>query len=888
MAKFSKRLIEWWIASVQRHPVAVLIFTAGISSAILVYSILNLRINVDMGGMISEKLRFRQLQSDFDKAFPSLSANIVVVIDGSTPDLAISGRERLAERLRSEVNTFSSVYEPGGGPFFEKNGLLYLNVDELQDHADIMAAAQPLIALLLPDLSLRGFFSVLEKMLDQPQEATLQGKRTAVLLNKLSGSFESAAQGRSCQFPWQEVMLGEKESANQRRQFIILKPRTENTGLESGEKVLNAIRNTAQELGITESNGIKVRITGDLALNEETMREVRNSVGIATLASLLLVAAVLYIGLGKSVRLIFSALITLLTGLICTTGFALAVIGSLNMISVTFAVLFIGLGIDYSIQFCLRYRELIRSGSPLQDSISISAKGVGRALLLSCVTTAIGFYSFIPTAYKGVAQLGLISGTGMFISFFANLTVLPALLVLIPLEKKKTGYDPSAPGLLISFPYRYASAICAIGLVLGAAAALLVPRMYFDYNPLNLYNPKSEPVIVIKELFKDTMAPPWTISVLKKDESSARMIAEKLRSLKEVKMVVTIFDFVPENQQEKLSIISNIALFMPPDLQKAKIKKLRYDQELRGLDRFEAALKKKLASSNGAANPAFSRLYDSIQQFRTVVGSPSKGEMAFEGLRNDLLSGLPDMFRRLAFSLQASPVSLQSLPPQLTSQYRAVDGRYRLQVFPRGNLMDRKELASFVESVSALAPDATDAPVTICGSGKAVISSFRHAVLYSLIAIFIVLLIAMRSVYMTFLILIPLFLAIVLTAASSVLLGIPLNFANVVVIPLLLGIGVHSGIIFILRHQTEPPAGGNMLRTSTSRAILFSSLTLTISTGSLALSSHKGISGMGILLTICFGLLILSVLVLLPSLVLISERRFGLKKRAVFYGKKNT
>jgi uncharacterized protein len=873
--EYPKLLLEWWTWFVQRHPRLILAVTLVATAAVLAYSVAHLEMNVDIAGMISDKLRFRRLEKDFTKAFPNLSDTIVVILDADNADLAISSREKLAERLRRETGLFKSVYEPGGGGFFDKNGLLFLSINELEDFGDRMAAAQPLLALLSQDLSLRGLFSVLDKTLAQPE---LQDRRTDLLFDGMSNAFDAATAHRPHTLPWQELMLGKEEASAQRRQFLILRPFLDSTDLSTGEIPLNAVRNAVKELRLAADKGVRIRITGDVALNEENLCEVRNSIGLATLASLFLVSLLLYAGLAGSGRLIFAALATLVIGLIWTTGFAIAFVGSLNMISVTFAVLFIGLGIDYSIQFCLRYRELVREGLPFREGIFTTVQGVGRALLLSCITTAIGFYSFIPTAYAGVAQLGLISGTGMFISFFANLTILPALLAIAPFKEKKKRSLRLPLQTCLSIPYKHSMSIGVVCLVLGVVSAALLPKVYFDYNPLNLYDPASEPVVAIKELFKDSATSPWTISVLAGEEAEAQELAARLRKLGEVKMAVTLFDFVPENQPEKSQILSDISLFMPPQLGRAVITHLSYDQDISALKSLDAGLEKALLRAAGKPRPPVRRLYDSLRKFKALLRDPAEGKKAFETLEEDLLSGLPSLFRRLETSLQAAPFTLSGLPKELADQYRSRDGRYRVQVFPKEDIMDRYALSRFVKAVRSVAPDATDAPVTIYESGKAVVASFEQAGAYALIAIFVVLLIEMKSFYSTFMVLIPLILAMLLTGAASVLFGIPLNFANVIVVPLLLGTGVHSGLIFMIRYQTEPPADGNMLTTSTARAVLFSALTTMTSTGSLAFSSHRGISSIGILLTICFSLLILSTLVLLPALLnLTGGRKRSLK-----------
>lgn len=777
----------------------------------------------------------------------------------------------MADRLE-RTGLYKTVYEPGGGKFFERNGLLYLSREELEELADRLANAQPLLAFLSKDLSLRGLFSVLGMVLSHTEVKQTTDKSMDMLFDRMSDAFEGAGDRSPYYISWESIMFGEKEAAAQRQQFLILQPDLDKSRLSGDEVYLQTVRRVAKELDINEANGVNVRITGDMALSYENLVTVRSSTGIATVVSILLVGVILFIGLGSG-RMVFASLLTLIIGLIWTTTFAIAFVGSLNLISITFAVLFVGLGIDYSIQFCLRCRELIDCGYGQCEGITTTASGVGRTLLLSCVTVAIGFYSFVPTPYSGVAELGLISGTGMFISFFVTITVLPVLLVLFRTEKRK-GLALSFGETLSSLPYRHPKAIVAGAILLGLASIPLLPRVYFDYNPLNLYSKKSEAVSTIRELFKNTEVQPWTISVLVKGEDNAKRLTEKLGKLKEVKMTVMLSDMVPEKQSEKLGIISDIALFMPPGLGEVSVKYLSYAQNMKALDDFEKELKTFLSSS-GKDNTHARRLYAAVQKFKTVLADPAKGGGAFSMLDKEILSGLPSLFHRLETSLQAKAFGEADLPRQFADQYVTSDGRYRVQVFPSENILNVAALKRFVLAVRAIAPEATDAPVTIYESGMAVVSSFRSAMVYALTAITLFLLIELRSFSATALILMPLVLAMSLTGAASVLLGIPLNFANVIVVPLLLGIGVHSGIIFMLRYLTEPPQDGNMLRTSTARAVLLSTLTLIISTSSLSLSPHRGIASMGMLLTICLVFLIVCILMLLPTLTEIARRRSG-------------
>ncbi len=861
--QYSKRFLAWWVGHVVRHHLAVIVLFIFATLGILAYSVANFKINDDLTNMISEKLPFRHLEKEFFREFPQLSDVIVLVVDGESVGEAMDARKRLAGRLRKEGKLFRSVYEPGGGEYFERNGLLYLNVHELEDLSDNLAEGEPLMGLLLQDFSLRGFFSLIGTALDN-YGSDSAGKMD-ILLDHVGKAFTGAARNRPYHLSWQGMMYGEKGTSDQRRQFIIIHPKLDKNGLLMGAPPPFAIHRIIS--GLKFDNSIKIRMTGDVLLAYENMSTVKQSVGLATFASLLLVGLVIFICLGSK-RLVIACFVTLMTGLIWTTGFAIAAIGSLNLISITFAVLFVGLGIDYGIQFCLRYRELVEAGHDNRESVITTANGVGKGLFLSCITTALGFFAFLPTAYSGIAQLGLISGTGMFISFFCNLTVLPALLTLI---RSRNGMTRSflkkrTITKFTEFPYRYSRSIIVGAVVLGLCSAITLPMVYFDYNPLNLYNPASESITTLKELFNNNQAPPWTISILAGGKQDAGKLTEKLGKMKEVKAAISISDFVPGEQPEKLRIISDIALFMP-DPDQINVKRLTYGEKMAALNRLEARLARFLEENPGPSTRQIERVLDSLREFKRYVRASGKGDAAFSELQSSLLSGLPPLLRRLDKMLHPTPVTESDLPRDLVREYVSPDGHYRVQVLPREDIMNIDALARFVTAVKSVTPNVTDTPVTVYETGKAVTSSFRLATLLALVAVIIVLLVSLRSLFVTALVLIPLVLTIMLTAATSVIFDLPLNYANVIVLPLLLGVGVHSGIMFMLRYLTEPPPDGNMLTTSTARAVFYSNLTMIISSATLAFSSHRGIASIGILLTVCFVFILLSILVIFPALL---------------------
>jgi predicted RND superfamily exporter protein len=296
---------------------------------------------------------------------------------------------------------------------------------------------------------------------------------------------------------------------------------------------------------------------------------------------------------------------------------------------------------------------------------------------------------------------------------------------------------------------------------------------------------------------------------------------------------------------------------------------LSYEKNVASLENLETTLKKALSparEADSAYTASVSRLHGSLERFKKILIHPENGKEALDKLEQSVLSYLPNLFHQLRTSLRASAVEEPDLPRELRARYVTPDGRYRVEVFPRENVLETDSLRRFVEAVSGLAPHSTDTPVTIREAGNAVVRSFLLATLYAFLVITCFMLIELKSVSDTVLVLLPLVLSLLMTGAASVILDIPFNFANVIVIPLLLGTGVEV-VYFIHRFRTDPPPSGNMLETSTARALFFSALTTILSFSTLSFSLHRGIASMGKLLTLCIGFYMVATFVFLPAVL---------------------
>ncbi len=859
-----RQLLVRWTSGVVRHAGPVVLLALVLTTLSIVYLSQNVRINTSTDDMLSADLAFRQQSMKMDAAFPEMSDNLLVVIDGETPDLADRAALELAGQMRQRPKIFGSIFDPAGDDFFRRNGLLYLDLDELYDLSDRLAEAQPFLGSLWQDLNLRGLFSMLGKAIDATTGDGFTGQpiESAKLLNTISDVGEAQLEGKFSELSWRALMQGKDDGANANRRFLLIKPALDFDSLSPASDAMEAVRNLAGDLNLSPERGVHVRLTGSAALAEEELESVEQGMGLAGLLSLSFVMVLLVVGL-RRLSLVVATILTLLTGLIWTAAFAILALGALNLISVAFAVLFIGLSVDFGIHYGLRYREAVDKGAGHDAGLGAAAEGSGGALTLSAVAAAIAFYSFLPTDYRGLAELGLIAGTGMFIALFANLTILPALLTWLP-KSKMNGNPPSISNRQSTFGtfiHSQARVLCLAFVLAGGAAMLIAPKVDFDFDPLNLKDRSTESMATLIDLMADSRTSPYSIEILADDLEAARRIAGRLRPLETVASVETLADYVPTDQDEKLDVIASTALFLTPSLSGSGApvpleRKVRRQTVAGFIDRL-----KTLSDKGGdAERRAADRLRGVLGK---ITGSGDDGLAEFE---NRVLAALPAQLSTLKRSLDASPVTLDDLPGSLRQRMIASDGRARIEVYPKQDLQDRAALTRFVDAVRGVAPDAIGSPVVILEAGRAVLRSFYQAGGLSAALIAVMLLVVLGRLRDVLLVFAPLVLAGVFALALSVVFGLAFNFANVIVLPLLFGLGVAGGIHLVSRDADEG-GQGRVMGTSTPRAVVFSALTTIGSFGSIALSAHPGTSSMGVLLTLTISLTLLCTLVFLPALM---------------------
>ncbi|MGH0036303.1 MAG: MMPL family transporter [Myxococcota bacterium] len=861
-----------WVDGVRRRAGAVATAILVASLPLGLYAALGLGINSDTVSIVSRDLPALQNHDRFAALFPNLEHAMLIVIDAESPELARDAAERMTAALRARPDRFQDVYLPGGGEFFERNGLLYRSVDELEEFADQMAQVQPILAELERDPRLVNLAALAERGLEQARLSDADAEPWSNVLDRVGQATVRVYDEYPIAISWEEILLRGSAIETTTRRVLVAHPILDYDRVLAASAPLEIIWEVAEEAGLTPERGVSVRVTGNPVLNYEEMLGLAWDIGGAGVFCFLLVALLLQRAL-RSLRLAVASLATLLVGLVWTAAFATAAVGHLNVISMSFGILFIGLGVDFCIHLGMRYADLLRAQLDPAEALREATRGVGSSLVICAVTTSIGFFVFVPTSYKGVSELGLISGGGMLIILFLALTLFPALLSgWLALDPERDLRSPVVfRGSALRRVGAHPRAIrwAALAIFLGAVA--LLPQVRFDPNAVDLRDPSTQSVQAFNDLLAQSgVASPWFVNVVSPDLPSAVRRARELAELDVVDSAVTLESYVPAEQEEKLEILADVAFLLDPiaavpreagdepsvEEQIAALRDLRDFLESSGID-----------DAQGILAASVRHLRDQLSVFLERVERDEDPRQALATLEEILLASLPDQMTRLRKAISATPVTRDDLPEELVTRMLAADGQARIQVFPRETLLDDADLRSFTEAVQRMEPQATGIAVNLIAFGEACQEAFRQALGSAVIVIALLLLALWRSVRDAALVLAPLMLAAAGTVGIMVIAGLAFNFANLVVIPLLFGIGVDSGIHLVHRAKTLKWGGEDLLGTTTARAVLYSALTTTVSFGSLVLSSHRGIQSLGWLLIFGMGMTLTSNLVVLPALL---------------------
>lgn len=851
-----KALITWAEMARRGGPILLCLILLATGAAGW-YAATHLKVNTDTSTMLDPELDFQERALALREAFPQIKEDIIVIARGESLDETDAYISDLAKIIAKDEEAFAASFSPAIDPFFAENGLLYLSEAELESRLTQLSRASGLIETLIRTPTLGALFTTLAENDALAERSDLGADTLQSIYGEIADTVEAALDGRDQPFSWMGALDAQTRDEASHTRVLYATPALDYSRLQPAKPALETLRTAITMLDEKYAGRVDAYVTGDPALRVEELETVTRGIGLSMGLSLILVSTLLLICY-RSASMAGVTLAGLVVTLVLTSAFAAAFVGELNLVSVAFVVLLVGLGLDFAIHLLLHVQERRVAGQHNREALSGALHEVGPALALAAPTTALAFLSFVPTSFIGIAQLGVIAGAGVIIAFAVSVTFLPAALFILPVSRKETRRG-AVRGVFRAIE-QIAGPVAILTILLGVASLTLMPQVRFDADQMSLRNPLAPSVQGFNILFEDDETIPYRLTRLADSAEAARETAEAARTLPSVATTRTLLDFVPENQDAKLELIDFAAgtLVFAFAAEPGSVDGPPAEQ---GLEVLRARLSEAYEAGPGARLGA---LLEEVE----ARGDPA----LIARIEENIFRYWPDLTARLSAQLNADIVTIDDIPAPLRTRYRSEDGLWRVDILPEADVRDYQALRAFVDNVETTFGDLGGGAAQSLKAGAEISRAMLTATAIAFAVVALILTLFIRRIGLVALVLFPLALAAVLTAATGVVFNIPFNYANVIVLPLLIGIGVDSGIHLVLRHeQTE--AGETVFGTSTPRAVLFSALTTVASFGSLMLSPHRGTASMGELLSIAIAFTLICTLVVLPWAFDYAERR---------------
>jgi len=857
MLQMIEKLLIAWSDGARRLGLALVLAIAAGAGFAGYYAASHLKVNTDTSAMLDPALPFQQRATALREAFPQMKSDMIVIARAPTLDEADAYVDDLRAALVSKTDAFSAIFAPAQEPFFQQNGLLYLSEGALETRLTQLSKASGLIEELIKSPTVGTLFTTLADSDALAARSELGQEALQLLYGELADVVEASLEGEPRPFSWMGALDEDLAATKAHTRLLYATPVLDFTRLQPAKSGIEALRREMKTLDEKYAGRVDAYVTGDPALRVEELEAVTTGIGLSMLLSLILVSLLLLIAF-RSAGMALLTVIGLVITLVLTSAFAAATVGELNLVSVAFTVLLVGLGLDFAIHLLLHVQERRAAGQDNAAALKGALHEVGPALALAAPTTALAFLSFVPTKFDGIAQLGVIAGAGVIIAFLVSVTFLPAALSLFPVSRKRA--PSGAVRALFETISRFSGPIAVLTVLVGVFSLIVMPNVRFDADQMALRNPNAPSVIGFNLLFEDRETVPYRLTRLAASEEEARATAAQAAKSPLVASTRSLPDFVPEDQDAKLELISFAAGSLVFALA-AEPASVAGPPASDGVEALRARLDGAYADGPGA------RLAALLADLR-AANDPA----LIERVETHVFMYWMPLIDRLRVQFNAEYIDMDTLPAPLRARYLSAEGAWRVDILPAEDLRDKRALDAFVDEIEALFPDLTGGAYQSRKAGEVISNAMLQATCIALFVVALFLWLFVRRFRIVLMILMPLVLAAVLTAATGVLLHVPFNYANVIVLPLLIGIGVDSGIHLVLRHQ-QVAAGEGVYGTSTPRAVLFSALTTVASFGSLMLSPHRGTASMGELLSIAIAFTLICTLIVLPAAFNYAERR---------------
>jgi len=847
-------LLANWTAWVVRHARAVLTVTLLATCGAAWVAISQFEMNSDTSRLIRQDTDWKRVNTEFLDTFPQYDRNTFVVVSGDQPDKVSQVARRLAANIRAESDVFESVYSPASNDFVDANALLYLDPETLNDTVSKLADAQPFLTAIAEDNSLRSALQLVIDALasDEPLPAGF-----IQMSDALAMAAERAISGNNKPISWRDELF-QIEAGNTYYQVIFVQG-VQNFGEDLPDaQIINTLERIIGELSHPYREDVTIRLTGQVPLEHGEIVSAMNSAQYAGSLALLILVGVLVWGV-RSLRIIAATYLSMIVGLIWTGAFAMLAVGQYNTISIIFLVMFIGLGVDFAVHLCLKYQEA-RTENTKTAALIDTGHELGPAIALCGVTSAIGFLAFVPTDYTGLAEMGIISGGGMIIAVAISLTLIPAFFAVVsdPREPTDMPFVGAMTNLVADHSRTTAYVTLAVAVILTAIAS----QATFDYSTLSLKDPESEAMTTLQELQDEAIITDYALTYMAPDLESAETTKAQLNALAEVSEVKVPGDYLPQHQEENLYILEDASFFLESIFDPVEVTEdFPDDAFMAQLGELEASLETAIADTdNTALASSMTALKSAVT---TLRGSDAATRAQFTNL---IVPPIRQEIGWLGTALFPQAIKIEDLPDDMRERLISPDGHAVLSITPAEDVLPVEVMRQFTEAVMALVPEVTGRPVLDLGIGDIVVKAFLTAIGLAVFSIFVVLMLTLRSLVDSILVFIPLAMTAMLTLAVSVLIDLPLNMANVVVIPLIFGLGVDNGIHIVKRfHQCADV--NDLVHCSTPKAVFLSNLTTLGTFCALSFSTHQGIYSIGVLLTVALTALMFLTIISLPALL---------------------
>lgn len=811
----------------------------------IIFTFQNLKIVTSTEKLISDELNFKIKQQELRKHFGILSDNIVLVIRSENQKLLDEETNYIMDTLKTIESKLDFYFSPNINPFFKKNALLLMSSKSKDDLIQQLFVSQPYLSEINNNPRLQGLNNLFELILEQiNNNEEVNNKKTFEKLDQILKSFNSSIISNN------DVNWSNFFSSSQKENLIIFKFKNEIKEKEGLSKIYDFLNDFKKR----ENKDLKINFTGGMILDHEEVDSVVTGASKAGILSLVFVFIILWFAF-QNILIISALLITLIIGLILTLGLTTIFLGSLNIISVAFAVLFIGISVDFGIQVALRFYEFEESLS--FKNIKNKLGDISSSLFIVGTTSMIGFLSFIPTKYVGLSELGIISSIGIIVGLFTNMVLLPSLLILFNVKHNLTFQKQHNNFFIeiINSLSKYKKVYLILFPLFLFLAFISLKQINFDSDPIKLKDQNTQSVITALYLMEKNPSSDYTISIFQKEFDK-----EKILKVKEEKLIKDVFMLSNLSlSEEYLNEISYLEFLYDK-------KNKSFYSDRKELERFKNLLIKINDLNIQPLSENSSLLYKNLNE-------KDISSKVFEKIQSNWFVGFDFLIGDILLILRGKKIDFNDIPEFYRSRYISDSGYERLEVTAANDPTIKENLRKFVDLVQSYYLDATGMPVIQLLAGDVVIESFIFAISISLIFLFFFTFFIFKKIIYTFFCLVPLFFSTLISIIVMKTFKIDLNFANMISLPLLFSLGT-SYSIYIVKRAVDLKSIDLMLSSSTPSAVLFSALTTIGSFGTLSISSHSGTASMGLMLFISLSSAMFSCLILLPVLMKKSKSVF--------------